>query len=155
MAGLSAKLLGLIPSVVAKKPVQLDEVAEIYTSDLPSPGTVKSEELRWKLKWQRTPEELRPTSLAKTIKQCDSDEYPNIFTLLKIACTLPITSCECERSFSALRRLDTYLRHTMKEKRLSALALIHIHYDFPVDIAQAVNIFYNLHKRRLQIESVL
>ena len=41
--------------------------------------------------------------------------------------TLPITTATAERSFRALRRLKTYLWSTMKEDRLSGLALMHIH----------------------------
>ena len=36
--------------------------------------------------------------------------FPNIFTLLKILSSLLVTSCECERSFSAMRRLKSYSR---------------------------------------------
>ena len=40
--------------------------------------------------------------------------YPNIRVLLQVACTLPVTSCECERSASALRRLHNYMRASME-----------------------------------------
>ena len=33
------------------------------------------------------------------------DEFPNVSVLLKIACSLPVFSCDCERSASVLRRL--------------------------------------------------
>ena len=54
--------------------------------------------------------------------------YPNLYVLLKICCTIPATSCECERSASALRRLHTFNRASMTQERLSSLALMHIHY---------------------------
>ena len=53
----------------------------------------------WLRMWREIPAEKRPTTLASAIKQCDKERFPNFFTLLKIACTLPVTSCECERSF--------------------------------------------------------
>ena len=40
---------------------------------------------------------------------------------------LPVTSCEAERSFSTLRRIKIYLHCTMKQKRLSGLALLNVH----------------------------
>ena len=51
---------------------------------------------------------------------------PQFSKLLKIFAVLPISSCEAERSFSALRRLKSYLRSTMGQNRLSNLALMHI-----------------------------
>ena len=33
--------------------------------------------------------------LAKSIKVCDGNRFPNLHILLKIACTFPITSVEC------------------------------------------------------------
>ena len=58
--------------------------------------------------------------------------------LLRILWTIPVNVCECERSFSSLRRLKTYLRSTMDQERLSALALIHIEKDITIDIDKIV-----------------
>lgn len=73
--------------------------------------------------------------------------------LLKIACTLPVTSCECERSASVIRRLNTFMRASMKEERISSLALIHTHYDMEVDLDEAVDIFAKMNPRRLELDS--
>ena len=92
-----------------------------------------------------------PASCAAAIRECDRVVFPNIFMLLKIACTLPVTSCECERSASALRRLNTFMRASMSEERLSSLALIHTHYNTNIDLEEAVDIFAKLHPRRLEL----
>ena len=70
----------------------------------------------------------RPSSPAAAIKACDRDNFPNIFVLLQIACTIAVTSyaCECECSASTLRRLNNYMRASMCKERLSNLALLHI-----------------------------
>ena len=39
---------------------------------------------------------------------------------------IPTSSCSAERSFSALRRIKTYLRNTIGDERLSALAILSI-----------------------------
>ena len=109
------KLLGLVPSVISIKETDLSDITSVYETDLPSPATMQSELMRRRLKWTSPEEGHRPTSLAKAIKSCDSDGYPIIYTLLKIACTLPVTSCECERSISVLRRSDSFIRHSMTE----------------------------------------
>ena len=51
---------------------------------------------------------------------------PEFSKVLKIYSVLPISSCETERSFSALKRLKTYLRSKMGQNRLSSLALMHL-----------------------------
>lgn len=47
--------------------------------------------------------------------------------LVVLFLTVPATSTSCERSFSALQRLGTYLRLPMKQKRLNHLAILHVH----------------------------
>ena len=42
----------------------------------------------------------------------------------------------------------------MGKKRLSNLALLHIHYDAPVDLDKVVDIYAKLHPRRLELNSV-
>ena len=69
-----------------------------------------------------------PGNLAKTLKECDELTFPNMFVLIKTGATLLVTSCECERSFSVMLRLRTWLRACMPSERLSALGLMHIHY---------------------------
>ena len=100
------------------------------------------------------PEKLRPTSPAQAIEECDKDIFTNIFTLLQIECTISMTSCECKRSSSALRRLHNYLRASMKTKRLSNLALFHIHYEDEMDLVEAVSIFAKVHRRRIELNSL-
>ncbi len=40
-----------------------------------------------------------------------------------------MSSCEAERSFSALRRLKTWLRATMGQDRLNSLLVCNVHKD--------------------------
>ena len=40
---------------------------------------------------------------------------------------MPATNAVSERSFSALRRVKTYLRSTMKQTRLNHLKILHLH----------------------------
>lgn len=50
--------------------------------------------------------------------------------LLEILCTIPMTTVESERCFSTLKRIKTFLRNTMGESRLSALAMLSIEKPF-------------------------
>ena len=54
---------------------------------------------------------------------------PTVHQLLRLYKTIPITSATSERTFSALRRLFTYLRSSMTERRLNNCLLLHVHKD--------------------------
>ena len=50
---------------------------------------------------------IRPQTIPQALKQNDSEAYPNLSALLKIAGTVAVRSCECKRSGSVLKRLNT------------------------------------------------
>ena len=54
-------------------------------------------------------------SLLDTLKLCDADVYPCINQLLIIGCTLPLTRCEAELSFSSVQLTMNHLRSSMGE----------------------------------------
>ena len=54
------------------------------------------------------------------------DILPTFKTAATIFAAILTTSCSAERSFSALRRIKTYLRNRMKDERLSAVAILNI-----------------------------
>ena len=58
---------------------------------------------------------------------CDRFTFPNIFVLLHLALTMPIMSCESERSFSqAAQAVEDPHRSTTSASRLGSLALMEI-----------------------------
>ena len=60
--------------------------------------------------------------------------FPAVEMLLKTLIALPACSCEAERSFSALRRLKTWLRSTMAQTRLNYVAVCHVHRDILMEL---------------------
>ena len=66
---------------------------------------------------------------------------PNVFALLKLFLVLPCTTCEAERSFSALRRIKTYLRSSMTQARLNHAVVLHVHKDraSKLDLTDIIN----------------
>lgn len=52
--------------------------------------------------------------------------FPSLIKLLQIALSIVVSTAHCERSFSALKRIKTYLRSTMTEQRLVDLAVLSI-----------------------------
>ena len=55
--------------------------------------------------------------------------YSEVIKLLKLILVMPATNAISERSFSALKRVKTYLRTTMTQRRLNHLMLLHVHID--------------------------
>lgn len=99
----------------------------------------------------------RSNTLQAALLHCDADAFPNIHALLVIACTLPVTTCETERSNSQLKLLKTYRRCTMTEEQLSSLAMMKIHRRMvkDLDLDQLVVAFANKHPRRMALPCLL
>lgn len=60
-------------------------------------------------------EDVNTKSGLGALLDCSKTDFPNIYFLIKIFCTLPVSTATPERSFSTLKRLKTYLRSTMNE----------------------------------------
>lgn len=54
--------------------------------------------------------------------------------IVRLTEAIPMSSSEAERCFSTLKRIKTFLRNTMSEDRLSALALLSIEKKMIMDI---------------------
>ena len=69
----------------------------------------------------------------------------NVIYLMQLIRVMPATNASLERSFSALRRVKSYLRATMKQDRLNYLMLLHVHKDKTdeLDLKLLVNEFIN------------
>jgi hypothetical protein len=52
--------------------------------------------------------------------------FPETLKLAVIVVTIPVSSAACERTFSSLKRIKTYLRNRMTDERLGHLAIINI-----------------------------
>ncbi|XP_062507321.1 zinc finger MYM-type protein 1-like [Corticium candelabrum] len=67
------------------------------------------------------------------------DSYPEVLRLLQIYLVVPVSSAESERSFSTLRRLKTWLRSSMEEERLAALALLTVEREEVLKLEEAID----------------
>ena len=57
------------------------------------------------------------------------EAFLELHRLVSIACTLPVSSAECERNFSSMRLVKSDLRSLMKNERLDSLMMLGIHRD--------------------------
>ena len=100
-------LLQLLPSECCKQqrddpiPKEVSEAVHFYEQDLPSVAMFPIEYRMWVQKW-KADGCVTPVKLIDVFCACHSMTFPNIHALLKLALTLPVTSCESERSFSQL-----------------------------------------------------
>lgn len=136
---LAAKISKLMPNHV--KEIEFADVKntfEFYQDDLVSNDFVvlESEFEMWRNMWRKRPDHNLPSTIGEVLKSTydQRDFYPNIYRLLTIFATLPISVATSERSFSVLKLVKTYLRNSMDDERLSALALLHIHKDLTLSI---------------------
>ena len=151
------ELMGLLPSSILSKgsaycysQKDFANVLELYQDDLPSSISFETEIDLWQCKWKSEPQlAIELSTPEKALTNSDSDFFPNIHTLLKIMATLPVTSCECERSFSMLKLVKSPLRSTMKQDRLNGLAMLYYHQDIELSPEEVVDKFAHCHKRRI------
>lgn len=67
--------------------------------------------------------------------------FPLYVQILKLFLTLPTNTATCERSFSTLKRIKTYLRSTTGQDRLNSLAILYIHRNQEVDKDKVIKEF--------------
>ena len=155
------KGFSVIPSILlATDSIWKDNVREFcdhYRQDIPNYAGLPAELLLWERMWKEKKDRREdiPDSIGATLEQIDKDAYVNIYTMLQILITIPISSASCERSISTLRNLKTYLRNTMVQDRLNGLALMHAHREMELDLEKIIDLFANLHPRRMRMENIL
>ena len=106
----ASQRLSLVPEVLVEQEdptTKIAQLGEIYAADLPNPTTLSTDIRKWRRKWDSTVP--LPNTPIAVLQQCDPDVFPNINTLLKLACMLPVSATENERSHSALKHLKQYL----------------------------------------------
>ena len=130
----------------------IDRLVTNYMADLEDDRDLVEVEIhQWKIEWQDVAEKDRPNTAASALKACDKRRFPNVKRLLRILCTLPLTSAECERTFSFMRRLKSYLRSTMNAERFNGLALLATHRSKDINLINVRRRLINMHKRRMEL----
>lgn len=75
--------------------------------------------------------------------------FQNVKKCLQIAATIPVTTCEAERSFSAMKIIKNRLRSTMTDNRLNGLSLMYIHKEVEISAEVVIEEFAKLNKRKI------
>lgn len=142
-------ILSKIQNVLPKKIVNLNENSINETVDViltqwskitdENDNIVKKEALLWKLKWEKINE--KPETFIDSLCECNISIFPNVYKILQVCATIPVTVATVERSFSTLKRIKTYLRNSTIETRLNGLATISIHREIKIDTERIIDKF--------------
>jgi hypothetical protein len=101
------------PTLDAECKKQLSRLVEFYAIDIQADSDDVFVELKlWRKEIEKRGDNGALKSAIRGLDACDGILYPSVNRLLTILCTLPVTTCTPERSFSTLKRIKTYLRNT-------------------------------------------
>ena len=95
---------------------------------------------RWDIRWALVDD--KPERLLDTLHATNRDLNTRLYSISSTLLTMPASSATSERSFSAMRRVKSYLRSTMGDERLSNLSLMHIHRHVQVDLDMIIDDFF-------------
>ena len=108
---------------------------------------VEVEFMRWHSYWLRHEGDSLPyNTLGVLLSAKEMHRHPSL-KVLQILTTGPVTTATNERSFSALKYLETYLRFTTKEARLNGLALLFVHRDLNINFKHVIDTFSRKNRR--------
>lgn len=147
-------LIAISNFIIAAEKPQINDVFEdlgVYKGEVGDKMELDTELAHWhrykSLYKLRTIPEVHREFGEKNLKVL----FPNIFILLSIFLTIPVSSAEGERAFSCLKRVKSRLRTTMSQDRLSSLAIINIHSFIAgnLDVNTLIDLFSSLKDRRL------
>jgi hypothetical protein len=65
----------------------------------------------------------------------DVELYSNLYKLLSLSLTIPISSATCERLFSAMKKIKNWLRTSINQDRFTDLSLIYIERDLSNELS--------------------
>ena len=76
-----------------------------------------------------------------------------VMTVMKLILVLPETNASSECSFSAMRRIKSYLRSSMSQGRLNHLMLLSVHKDLidKLNLVDVANEFVSASESRLRV----
>ena len=137
-------------------------VCDFYKDDF-EPDNLQAQLLTFKVSFQDVYKNKFDTKLLPTIfdiknyfQELSSAQrilLSQVCRLLQLVLVMPATNATSERSFSALRRVKSYLRSTMGQERLSSLLMLHVHKDLTdsLDLLKVANNFVSDSEHRPRI----
>ena len=79
--------------------------------------------------------------------------YPELFEVVRVVATLPVTVASCERTHSKIKIINNYLRASMSNERLESLIQIAVETDLAdkIELSSLVDVFKTVKNRKLPL----
>ncbi|XP_072143732.1 52 kDa repressor of the inhibitor of the protein kinase-like [Dermacentor andersoni] len=135
-----------IPPMQDDREKEAENLLAVFAQDVDARAALGELQLWW-TKWANKAASERPSTGTDALSHCDCRFYPNVYKLLQILVTLPVTTASAERTFSSMRLLKTYLRSTMSEERMVGLALLYAHRDVDINVTEVIERFAKFPRR--------
>lgn len=123
--------------------VELSTVVEFYGSDFDGPLLQTQLEILASNFSAQSISVLDIIDHLKSMSPTQKCLLSQVLQLVKLILVMPATNTVSERTFSALRRVKTYLRSTMSQARINHLMLLYVHCEMTdsLDLIQVTNDF--------------
>lgn len=112
----------------------LKPLLDLYKTKLPSEESIKLELIHAEKVIKQANPDIKSNCEAIQVLTQLKAAFPGLLQLLNVVQTMAITTAPCERSFSSLKRIKTYLRSTMTDERLNSLSILAIERELSSDI---------------------
>jgi hypothetical protein len=141
-------LTHLIPAYLGSYD-EIKEAVTYYASFTTSPAQVEGEFMLWTEKWSDNDVASTVKTATSALQNCSVISLSNIYNLLTILATLPVTTAEAERVFSKVERIATAASTHMTEERLESLVMTSAHRELAPAVGDIITRFGNTTARRL------
>ena len=94
-----------------------------------------------------------PTLLQVFSKNDLHNLYPELFEVVRVVATLPVTVASCDRTHSKIKIINNYLRASMSDERLESLIQIAVEKDLAdkIELGSLVDVFKTVKNRKLPL----
>ena len=116
---------------------QLDEVVSFYTDDV-QPQLLQAQLQIFANRFTSADGSVSLRDCLSYLRELSDDHrefYSELCTIVRLLLVVPATNAISERSFSAMRRIKSYLCSTMLQDRLNHLMFLNIHKDLLNDLS--------------------
>ena len=103
-------------------------------------------------KWEDSDESKISVTAISAVNQCPEYIFPNLFVLLSVLATIPVSTCEPERMFSKLERTLSAIRASMTEERMESLLLLQAHRE---DLPDTNEVIHRFAQKKRNVQFVL
>ncbi|KAL5022022.1 hypothetical protein ScPMuIL_001177 [Solemya velum] len=131
---------------------KMETLCEHYDGEI-DPTATMQEFSSFKLYLHKYKEKKFDTILSSSLGTSLKSLYPNLARLAEICLVIPASIADCERGFSAMKRVKTDLRNRLSQKILNALMMVSVQGPPPKEFnfQRAVEKWGSMRRRKLDL----